>query len=302
MITVVLGLCGAIIYGFADFLGGVASRQLRPVAVTAMTATIGILPLIVGLALFGGRFSPATVVFGLIGGVSGGIGILLLYAALAVGPMSVLSPITAVFSALVPAVVGLARGSALPPLSIGALIAGIISVVLVAAVPDRSGARLTVRGILAAVIAGCGFGGLVLAYDATPADAGVAPLVVARILEAVLLSLAAVASLSRTGRRQRRRQRAPFVASAALRSRLGWRFWLVVVACGVCDASANVFIQSALHSSGDPSTLPVVSVLNALYPIGTIALACVALRERLTTIQASGIALAVASSAVLALH
>ena len=74
-----------------------------------------------------------------------------------------------------------------------------------------------------------------------------------------------------------------------------------VVACGVCDAAANVFIQAGLHSSSDPSTLPVMSVLNALYPIGTVALAGVVLRERLTPVQLSGIGLAFAAAVGLAL-
>lgn len=317
MLTVALGLCGAVVYGFADFLGGVASRRARPVVVAAIAAAIGIVPLVLGLVLLGGRFTTLSIGLGAIAGVSGGVGVLLLYAALAVGPMSVLSPLTAVFSALVPALVGVLRGTVLRPVAVGALVAAVVAVILVAAVPDRSGARLTGRGIAAAVVAGCGFGGLVLAYDATPGDAGVAPLVVARILEAVLLAVAALASA--TGLRRSRMRAAERVgtldraADRAIRrdavgspdsgtSRaLGRRFWLVVVGCGVCDASANVFIQSALHVSADPAALPVVSVLNALYPIGTIVLACVVLRERLTVVQGTGIALAVASSAVLAL-
>jgi len=74
-----------------------------------------------------------------------------------------------------------------------------------------------------------------------------------------------------------------------------------VLACGVLDALANVCIQAALHSSDDPVTLPVVSVLNALYPIGTVVLAGVVLRERLTAVQWIGIVLACCASVGLAL-
>ncbi|QSB24245.1 hypothetical protein [Curtobacterium sp. 24E2] len=55
MLTVLFGLTGAVVYGFADFLGGLASRRIRPVAVTAVAAAIGIVPLLVGLAVLGGR-------------------------------------------------------------------------------------------------------------------------------------------------------------------------------------------------------------------------------------------------------
>jgi drug/metabolite transporter (DMT)-like permease len=74
-----------------------------------------------------------------------------------------------------------------------------------------------------------------------------------------------------------------------------------VVACGVLDAAANVFIQAGLHSSEDPATLPVVSVLNALYPIGTVVLAGIVLRERLTPVQWAGIVLAFGAAVGLAL-
>ncbi|MEK6312604.1 MAG: EamA family transporter, partial [Curtobacterium sp.] len=79
------------------------------------------------------------------------------------------------------------------------------------------------------------------------------------------------------------------------------RFVATVVACGVLDALANVFIQAGLHASDDPLTLPVMSVLNALYPIGTVVLAGVVLRERLTTLQLVGIVLAFTASVGLAL-
>ncbi|MDO3697817.1 EamA family transporter, partial [Curtobacterium flaccumfaciens] len=79
------------------------------------------------------------------------------------------------------------------------------------------------------------------------------------------------------------------------------RLLVTVVVCGVFDAMANVFIQAGLHSSDDPATLPVVSVLNALYPIGTVVLAGVVLRERLTAQQWIGIVLAFVASVALAL-
>jgi drug/metabolite transporter (DMT)-like permease len=289
VVTVVLGLCGALTYGFADFLGGLASRRLGPVTVTAVAAAVGIVPLLVGLAVLPSAFSGTAVLWGLIGGASGAIGVLLLYAALAVGPMSVLSPLTAVFSAIVPVAVGLVRGVPLSPVGWVAVGVAIVAVVLVAAVRDESGARLTVRGLASAVLAGSAFGGLVLAFDQTPADSGVAPLLVARVLQAVVMGVATLLTV----RAQPPDRSRPRVWTRAL-------VWTVLV-CGVCDAGANVFIQAGLHSSDDPSVLPVMSVLTALYPIGTVVLAGIVLRERLTVVQTAGIALAVAASIGLAL-
>ncbi|MEN0103634.1 MAG: EamA/RhaT family transporter [Curtobacterium sp.] len=326
MLTVMLGLSGALVYGFADFLGGLASRRVRPVTVAAIAAAVGIAPLLVGLVVVGARFSWQATLWGAVGGVSGGVGVLLLYAALAIGPMSVLSPLTAVFSAVVPVVVALIRGTVLSPVAIGALVVAVVAVVLVASVRDTGGARLTTRGVLAAAVAGCGFGGIVLALNETPGDSGVAPLLVARVLQALLLGAAAVlsagaarsarparsAGAARTARSARSARSggsvvvassaaADGVAGSTARGGSVRRLALVIVACGVFDAMANVFIQTGLHSSADPATLPVISVLNALYPIGTVVLAGLVLRERLTVLQGVGIGLALAASVALAL-
>lgn len=326
MTTVLLGLGGALVYGFADFLGGLASRRVRPVTVAATAAAVGIVPLLVGLALAGGRSSSTGTLWGAVGGVAGALGVLLLYAALAIGPMSVLSPITAVFAAVVPVVVALARGTVLSPVAVGALVVAVVAVVLVAAVRDPDGARLTTRGGVAAAVAGCGFGGIVLAFNETPADSGIAPLLVARVVQAVVLGAAAVVSARWAGSAgsagpaasagsavpvgpRQPGGPAPVPESvspervAGPTARLGprARLALVIVACGVFDALANVCIQAGLHSSDDPSTLPVISVLNALYPIGTVVLAGVVLRERLTLLQGAGIVLALGASVALAL-
>ena len=310
MLTVLLGLSGALVYGFADFLGGLASRRVRAVTVAAVAAAVGIAPLLLGLVVVGGRSTWTGTIWGAVAGVSGGVGVLLLYRALAIGPMSVLSPLTAVFAAVVPVLVAVVRGTALSGLAIGALVVAVVAVVLVAAVRDTSGARVTAVGLVTAAVAGCGFGGIVLAYDQTPADSGVAPLIVSRVLQAVLLGTAAVVSglVRRPGGAGDPATRADVAGSAVppgptVRLSVRWpvRLVVAVVACGVLDALANVFIQAGLHSSDDPATLPVVSVLNALYPIGTVVLAGIVLRERLTAVQWSGIVLAFAASVGLAL-
>lgn len=290
--TVLLGLAGALAYGFADFLGGLASRTIRPIVVTAWVAVIGLAPLLIGLVVLGGRFTPAAMLWGAVAGVAGSLGVLMLYTALAVGPMSVLSPVTSVVSAVVPVGVSvLFAGSRLSLLGTAAILAAIIAVALVGIVKDRSGSRPTPRGLVTAFAAGCGFGGLVLAYAATsPAD-GVAPLVVARVVQSAAM-WAGVLVVSR-------RALAMGTPTPEVLPRTR-RLWLLLVAGGTLDATANVFIQAALHSGASAAVLPVVSVLNALYPIGTVILAAIVLRERLSLMQTVGLALALAASAVLA--
>jgi drug/metabolite transporter (DMT)-like permease len=170
---------------------------------------------------------------------------------------------------------------------------------------EKSGARVTRRGLAAAVVAGCGFGGLVLAYEQAPAE-GFSTLLVARLVQVGLLTSAAVVTavwLRRRGAQRRGLlQLSPPAAPGspdARRARL--TFAALVVACGVFDAGANVFIQAALHVTDDPTALPIVGVLNSLYPVGTVLLAWAVLRERLVRAQVLGLVLAVAASIGLSL-
>ncbi|PZE24007.1 EamA/RhaT family transporter [Curtobacterium sp. MCBD17_028] len=302
MLTVVLGLLGAMTYGVSDFLGGVGSRTARPIVVTAIAAVVGIVPLVAAVPLLHARFTGHALLWGSVAGIAGSVGVLLLYAALAIGPMSVLSPVTSVFAAVVPVVVGVVAGVRLGPVAIAAIIAAVVAVVLVATSSNGSSTPLTLGGLGIAAVSGCGFGVLVIAYARTDAADGIAPLVVARVIQAIVMWTGVLVVVARSRRAaaaapagaEGSPDRAPLLP-------VHRRFWVVVVACGCFDASANVFIQAALHVSDDPAALPVVSVLDALYPIGTILLAAIVLRERLSRVQVAGLVLGFAASATLAL-
>jgi uncharacterized membrane protein len=116
MLTAVYGLTGALIFGAADFLGGLASKRISAIQATAVAAVTGLLALLLAYPFIGGEWSPDAVLWGVLSGVSGAIAISLLYACLAIGPMSILSPLTAVVSAVVPATVGLLGGDRLAPI------------------------------------------------------------------------------------------------------------------------------------------------------------------------------------------
>ena len=114
MITSLLALGAAAFYGAADFLGGIATRRATTVATVLTTQGAGLLMLLLCTPLMldrslGGR----DIAFGALAGLTGGIGVALLYKALAIGPMSVVAPVTAVCAVIVPLVVGLLQGEAI---------------------------------------------------------------------------------------------------------------------------------------------------------------------------------------------
>jgi len=290
MLTVVIGLASALVYGAADFFGGSASRRIPAIRVTAVAAVSGLVLLLLAYPFVGGEWSASAVLLGALSGVSGAIAVSLLYACLAIGPMSILSPLTAVVSAIVPLTVGLVQGERLGIIGYIALGIALVAVVLVGFVPEKGAVRPSLKGVLMAVGSGTAIGVFLVIIDLTPDDSGLVPLILNRSVNAVVL-FTAVALVALAARRRAR------VAGGRVAS-VGWKAGIAIaIGCGVLDAIANTGLLIGLRL-GD---LTVISVLTALYPAGTIILAAVVLKERIAPVQIVGLVLAVAAGAMLAL-
>ena len=311
MLTVVVGLGSALVFGTADFLGGLAAKRLGAVLATGLAAAVGIgVFTLIGFVV-PGRWSWEAVGFGALSGVFGAAAIGLLYACLAIGPMSILSPLTALVSAVVPLIVAVGYGESIGALGWIGLAVGLVAIVFVGFVPEKGAVRPSTRGILMAIGSGIAIGAFLIVMDLAPDDSGIVPMLANRTANAtIMLTIAAVIAVVAAVRRSR----APIPASRPLREpqatsrslsepqasrrgdRLSIGIWLVV-ACGVVDAIANGGLLWGVRI-GD---LSVMAVLTALYPIGTIILARLVLRERIAPIQYVGLVLAIAASALLAL-
>ena len=298
MLAVVIGLSSALVFGAADFLGGLGSKRIAAIRVTALVSATGFAVLLVLLPFVGGAFSAEAVALGALSGVTGSIAIVLLYASLAIGPMSILSPLTALVSAVVPLTAGLIRGERLGPIGYLAIGIALVAIVLVGFVPagvagrprrrgraparlEKGAVRPSLRGILMAIGSGAMIGAFLIIMDLTPSNSGIVPLVVNRgTATAIMFTVVAVLAIARR-------------PSAG-----GWMPGLrLALACGVVDALANVGLLVGLRIG----ELSVVSVLTALYPAGTIILAAIVLKERIAIVQYIGLALAIAAAAMLAL-
>ncbi len=289
MLTVFLGLSGALAYGAADFLGGVASRRVSPVVVTAGVAVVGLILILAGTLVVDGVWSPEAWFWGALSGISGAAAIGLLYACLAMGPMSILSPTTAFLSALLPVSWGLGTGGVTSPWLFPAIGLALVAVILVGIVPDPRAIRPTVKGLAMAVASGLLIGLFYVFIDQTPADSGLTPLVANRLSQTVVLFLVIGVLLIR---RAGHTSRPPLFGHKGNRRSVVW----LVVGSGLLDASANIAVITGLRLG----ELAVVSVLTALYPAGTILLAAAVLRERVTRVQLTGLGLALIASAMLA--
>lgn len=291
MLTALLGLVGAFTYGSADFLGGVAARRISALRVTAVGALTGLVLLLVVLPFTGGEWSASAVAWGALSGVTGAAAISLLYASLAIGPMSILSPTTALMSALVPLTWGLVGGERLHPAGYAGLAFALVAVVLVGFVPEKGAVRPSLRGIGMAVGSGALIGAFMIIIDQTPDSSGVVPLVLNRAVNGAIM-FGVIGVLAVRGRRDERA--AGTTPPTVHRWLPGLPFAL---ACGLLDTAANVLMLAGIRVGG----VTITSVLIALYPAGTIILAAAVLRERIAPVQWAGLGLALTAGALLAL-
>ncbi|MFE7844160.1 EamA family transporter [Microbacterium sp. NPDC057407] len=317
MFSAVLALVGAVVFGAADFFGGLAAKRLRSIVVTAAAALSGLIALLLALAVSGSTWEGSDVALGIFAGAFGVVAVALLYACLAIGPMSILSPLTAVVSAIAPVLWGLlVDGETLPPVALAGLGVALVAVVLVGFIPGEKVVRPTARALLMAIGAGLAIGAFLIVIDQTSPGSGLLPLVMSRGTTAVVTTVI-VGALVLAAVRGRRGAASVFAATGeglgatpSGRADLEHatpahptpvpsvaRAWWLAAACGVADASANALALLALRG-GD---LAIVSALTALYPAGTILLAAVVLRERVAGVQGVGLALALVAAGMLAL-
>ena len=277
--AVVLALASAVVYGTADFLGGLASRRTSAFGVVALSQIVGLVALLALLPWLGGPVAADDLAWGAAAGLAGAVGLVLFFRTLARGVMSVIAPITAVTAAAVPVLVGLLGGDRIGPWAAVGIVLALAAVVLVSAEGGLSALRTAPPASVApALAAGMAFGLFFVLLDRTSTDSGLTPLVAARIA-----SVALVVVLALAGRQALR------VARPAL---------LLVAVSGIGDMSANALFLLATQADGQ---LAITGVLASLYPVSTVVLAQLLLRERLARAQVAGLGTAVAAVVLITL-
>ena len=298
MLTIILGFTTSLVYGFADFFGALGSRRIRPVVVTFWSGLSGLALLLVAALFMGADFSAEGIFWGVAAGVASAVAISCLYASLAIGPISIISPLGAVVSAIVPMVVGALQGDRFSLWGWVALAAILIAVVLVGFVPGEDVRLPSTKGLLLGLAAGAGIGLVLIALANAPHNTGLTSVIFLRATSASLLGLVMIFTWM-TARRTSDSNRSDLgkLGQAGEReARVPHSFWWAVIVAGFFDSSANIFFTLASRVG----SLSVVAVLTALYPLGTIILARLFLKEKIAKTQLVGILLALAASALLA--
>jgi uncharacterized membrane protein len=279
MLTALISTLTATLFGSADFLGGLASRKAPALVVSAVMFVVGIVIFpVVLLVVRPTAVSWADIGLGTISGIVGMVGVTALYAALAIGRMSVVAPITAALGGAGPAVFDLLRGSHVGPTGLAGMVLAVVAVIIVSTTTgtvEEHGMPPAAVGF--SLLAGSCFATSLVALSLTSPASGFAPLLVARVVGTLGFGVALFV----------RRGELTFDATSIR----------LAAITGVLDAAANVAMLTAVRIG----PLAVASVVGGLYPVATMLLARVVLEERMKRHQIAGVALALVAVVLTAL-
>ncbi|MFD9658584.1 EamA family transporter [Streptomyces mirabilis] len=277
MIALLLALGSSLAYGCADFLGGLGARKAHVLRTVIIAAPASLAVELLLWPFLGASFSAGALGWGAASGIASAAAFALLYRTLAIGPMNVLSPVTALVSAGLPVGVGLLQGEHLGAAGLVGLPLALVAVILVSAGHGAGSARPSRSALLSAFGAGGAIALQLVFLHQAPSDSGVAPLIIGRAVSSAVILAAAGLMYRRLGS-----ERPAYAMSTA---------------AGVLDSMANLLFLLAARS-GD---LTVVAVITALYPAGTVLLARSVLAERISRGQLVGLGTAAVAVSLLAL-
>ncbi len=283
MIGVALAALSGLSYGAADFFGAFASQKNKATLVTLWAQLISLLALVIAVWLWvDGSSLRSDYAWGALGGLGVALGLVTFYKALAQGPMATAASLTALWGAGIPVVTGLLLGDRPGFITLCGIALAVPAAVLVSVggmsldtLATNTTPRERVAGLsnsvntkFLAIVAGIGFGLFFVALGRTSGDAGLYPLVGARV--ASLIALAVVITAQTDW--------GPITKGSAPS----------IIVTGILDFAAQAFYLTALkHGS-----FTWVAAISSLYPVSTVLLARIVLSERLARLQIVGLMMA----------
>ncbi|MFC8141937.1 EamA family transporter [Streptomyces paradoxus] len=282
--TALFALATSLLWGLADFGGGLLTRRTPALTVVVVSQSIAVVVL-GALVVATGGWSEAgpQLWFAVAAGLVGPVAMLAFYKALALGPMGVVSPLGSIGVA-VPVGVGLMLGERPGLLQLVGILVAVAGVCL-AGGPQFRGAPVQRQAIALTLLAAFGFGAVMalIAEASTTLTGLLLALFVQRVTNVAAGGLALFVSVRRG-------------EPALPADGFPWRTLPALAFVGLADVAANgTYSIAAQHG---PVT--VAAVLASLYPVVTAVAARGVLRERLRAVQAAGAGLALVGTVLLA--
>ena len=270
-----LALGAALSFGISDFAGGMVSRRRPAIAVVGVSQACSLVVLLAVTAVIGVPAGYGWLPWAALAGLAGAAALVLFYQALAVGTVGVVSPISAL-GAIIPVTLGVLAGERPAPVTVAGIVVALVGAVLASGPELRGEPHVKGRAVLYAAGAAVGFGLAMYALARGSAHSVAATLVGMRLTSVTGFALAALATRSIGGIRSRDLP--------------------VLAFLGLADVGANLLLGVATTMA----LLSVSTVLAALYPVVTVALAAVLLHERMRAVQVVGCLAALVGVALIA--
>jgi len=265
-LSYLLAVLSAGAYGAADFLGGLATKRSPPHSVVVFSQLAGLVLVLIALPFLPDSSPTASdFAWGAASGLAGGIGVALLYRGLAIGVMSVVAPVTAVCSVIIPLIVGIALGERPAGLALLGVVLAIVAIVLVSQSGHTEAGKRATTGLSIAVASGICIGVFLVLLQRTGPSAGLWPLAAARVTSVCCFIVVGMVA----------REKLRLTRAAAP----------IVISGGALDMVANILYLLAVRRG----PLGIVATLVSLYPASTVVLARLLLRERLRAVQLGGV-------------
>ena len=264
--AVFFGLVSAVTWGAGDFSGGMAVKRTNPYGVVIAAHAFSLI-LFVTLGIVTGEPVPPLHdwMWGGAAGIGGGIGLALLYSALASGQMSTAAPVSALVAAALPVLVG-AFSEKLP--GWGVLIGFGLALTAVWLISGGIGLEFQPEKLRLPLLAGVGFGAFFIFIHQGSSQSILWPLVATRI--ASISSLLIFSTVTRQ----------PWIPTRDS--------WFPILMSSLLDSAGNAFYALSARMG----RMDVAAVLGSLYPGSTVLLAWIILKERVSPLQMTGILLA----------
>lgn len=283
--AVALGMLAALAWGSGDFIGGLLSRRVSAFVVVFAVDVVGLIGLSASAVMIAEPLPTGPdLVFSAAAGVIGAVAITIFYRGLALYPMGLMAPLTALLTGLVPVLFGMALEGFPRPVTLAGMGLALVATWLITG--SNGGLRMLSQSgrqsLVYPAAAGLGFGLFFVLFDQISAGAVFWPIAAARLAAVILIGLI-LALRARNSR-------------TSLKNLPGSLLGILFLG-GIFDAGGNVFFVLAAQAG----RLDISSVLASLFPAATVTLAWIFLKENLDRRQLVGVAAALGAVVLISL-
>jgi drug/metabolite transporter (DMT)-like permease len=271
LLSILFGLGASLGWGAGDYTGGLASRKIGAYRTVFYGEIIGILAILIVAVVIVGEPLPTgrAVMMASLAGTLGTIGLLMLYHSMTLGLMSIATSVSALLAAALPVTFGMFSEGLPSPTTILGFGFALFAVWMISksdgSMTDTLRRVAHLADLKLPLLAGIGFGFYFIFMNEAAKTSTFWPMVVSRTCGLILTALFMLF------------RRIPLKVQAGT--------WMILVLNGLFDVSGNTFFIMASQTG----RLDVAAILGSLYPGGTVLLAWIFLKERLSRNQWIGI-------------